>query len=209
MSFILVIFVIAAVIRLGIGVIAKWDTPLRWKSEHVRWILVATLVEGLIIWQVFGEGNFFRMLLLGIFAGCLLLACITDAMLCQVYRFVWWMAIAVGGLLLLTDGGQSSIPDNLVLAGGGLLLFGVLQYGVFGRTYGRADCHAFVSCALVETAMGAGMEVYLIHMILAYVLLAVVQIKRKNVSKWGELCRPVPFLPYINVSFWLVILMMA
>ena len=91
-------------------------------------------------------------------------------------------------------------------AGVSLLLFGLLQEKIFSRMYGRADCHAFLICALTECAMGFRMKEYLLHMLLALFLLVVVQAIRKNIGKNGNLKKAVPFMPYITISFWLVML---
>lgn len=209
MSFVIVSLMIVVVVWLGIYMIAKWDEPIPLQSCHVKWTIVGALTEGIMIRRVFADSDVAMQLLLGIFAGCLMLACITDSIICQVYCFVWWIGMSAGVLLLLRMSADVPSLDFLVLSGGGLFLFGIFQYYVLGRTYGRADCHAFFSCALVETALGTGMEAYLIHMILAYLLLGFDQLRKRNVSKCGKLLCPVPFLPYISVSFWLTILVLV
>ena len=44
-------------------------------------------------------------------------------------------------------------------------------------------------------------------MLLALFLLIVVQAMQKNIRNDGNLIEAVPFLPYITVSFWLVLIM--
>lgn len=140
-------------------------------------------------------------ILMSILAGSLLMACVTDCQNCLVYHFVWWVGgIAGMGLLFLSD-------EELWGAGASLLVFGLLQEKMFSRMYGRADCHAFLVCAFAECAMGLRMKEYLLHMLLALLLLIVVQAMQKNIRNDGNLIEAVPFLPYITVSFWLVLIM--
>lgn len=197
--------VIGAVVATGVCAIARWDVALPFNRCHVGLIFAGIIAEGIWISRILEGRSVWEIFLLGVFAGCLLLACITDSFLCQVHCFVWWLGMAAGILLGMVspDGAlkSPSVWPSLV----GLLVFGVLQYGVFGRTYGRADCHAFFTCALVETALGAGMATYLMQMIVAYLLLIIVQAGKKNITKHGRLQTPVPFLPYINLSFWLTL----
>ena len=131
---------------------------------------------------------------LSVLAGCLIFACITDGKMYEVYRFVWWIGGVLGVLCLPGNGGDM----------GGLILYCLLQELFFCRFYGRADCHAFVVCALIQFGKGMGIREYLIHMLFAFSGLAVIQLLRKNVNKKGNLKEPVAFLPYITVSFWLI-----
>ena len=155
--------------------------------------------------------------LLGIFAGGLLAACIMDMRYCYVYNYVWWAGGAAGiGILVLslwerlqhwaTESVKSISSNDAVEVLGSLVIFVLLQELFFCRFYGRADCHAFVVCALAEGALGIPMKGYLIHMLLAFGILAIVQLIHGNVGADGNLKSPVPFLPYIAVSFWGILL---
>jgi len=197
--------VIFVVVAAGLCAIARWDVPLLLERCHVALISVGIFAEGIWISRILEGHSILAHFLMGIFAGSLLLACITDSFLYQVHFFAWWIG-AVAGIWLWVAVWNGSMKSSSVWSSlGELLVFGVLQYGVFDRTYGRADCHAFFTCALVETALGAGMEMYLMQMILAYLLLIPVQLGRRNITKRGRLQCPVPFLPYINISFWLTL----
>lgn len=143
-----------------------------------------TLPINIIIWYV---------MLLATLAGCLMAACIMDVESCMIYDYVWWLGL-IAAVLLLCIGKCERIME--------LLLFILLQELFFCKFYGRADCHAFVVCAITETAMGMGMKSYLIHMLLAFGLLALIQGMRRNINNKGNLKRPIPFLPYIAGSFW-------
>ncbi len=128
----------------------------------------------------------------------LLVACIQDIRTMEVSNLVWvgsaaWYLVwclemeALGGFLA---------P----------ILFWLLQELFFSRLYGRADCHAFAVCAFYLKLLGGGMAEYLIHMLLAIGLLALVQLLRHNVNRRGNLCHPVAFMPYITAGFMGVIL---
>ena len=149
-------------------------------------------------------------LLLSVLAGCLLFACMTDCKTCMVFQFTWWMAGIVGGVLLF----RSFTKDCIVLWSGelqreqrllSLLLYILLQEVIFCRAYGRADCHAVGICAIVENAFGMNLLGYLIHMLLAFGGLAITQAFRHNINRKGNLKQPVAFLPYITISFWVLL----
>lgn len=142
------------------------------------------------------QGSIVEIVLLSVFVGCLLTACIMDIESQMVYNYVWWTACLAAGLLLCWKG------INIGLE---LILFILLQEVAFARLYGRADCHAFAACAMIERALGMAMKEYLVHMLLAYVLLAVVQGFKRNIGKNGNLKTPIPFIPYIAVSLFVLI----
>lgn len=133
----------------------------------------------------------------GSFAGTLCAACISDCVFQQVYHFVWWLAGGAGICLLFLR-----LPWQM-LDIWGIFLFFLLQQGLFARWYGRADCHAFCVCALVQRTFGLSFAGYLVHMLLAFGILIIVQGFRRNISHRGNLKSPVAFLPYIVFSFYL------
>lgn len=136
------------------------------------------------------------------FVGCLIFACVTDLLCSQVYNFTWWIAYVSQGLLLWrliwTNGIAVSDGRGMLVE---LALFCGVQLLVAGRIYGRADSYAFCACALCGACHGMGMAEYLKQMLWAYLLLFVVQAVRRNISANGNLKKPVPFLPYITISF--------
>lgn len=138
--------------------------------------------------------------LLGVMAGCLVFACFTDLRSCKVYDFTWWTALAVGAVMFWP--GVCLWPEGLSQ----LTQFFLMQELFFSRFYGRADSHAFCACALVGNAFHMGMREYLYHMSAAFVILTVVQVFQHNVGINGKLKKPVPFLPYITVTFWLLLI---
>lgn len=193
----------------GLWAITRWDKLPKWCVKH--WLLVAGcgLWEILLVHTKLVRCSVGTMLMLGVFAGCMLLAVLTDSAVCVVYNFVWWIALCAGGCLWFTNmrwaegfQAEETVRSFCLDAGIQLLLYVLLQFLVFGRTYGRADSYAFCTCALVGTTLGMGLEEYLTHMILSYLFLIMVQALQRNISRRGNLKRPVPFLPYINVAFW-------
>lgn len=149
-------------------------------------------------------------LLLSILAGCLLFACMTDYKTCMVFQFTWWIAGIMGGALLY----RSLTTECMVLWSEdlqreqrllSLLLYIVLQEVIFCKAYGRADCHAFVVCAIVENAFGMNLLGCLVHMLLAFGALAITQAFHHNINRKGNLKQPVAFLPYITISFWVLL----
>lgn len=134
-----------------------------------------------------------------LFAGGLLAACIMDIKEQMVYRFLWLFS-GVGAVLLLvirvyTDGMQVEWLMELVF-------FIVLQQLWFKWFYGRADCHAYCVCAIAMSAFGLVLIDYVMHMLITFVGLAVVQLLRRNVGSGGRLKKPVALIPYITIAFW-------
>lgn len=187
---------ILGVVAAGLWIIARWDEPLPLRGRMYWLIIAGALAEGgairlLTTGKLAGYGP-----ALWIAGGCLLLAGVTDVVIGQAYNFVWWPVLAAG--LASLRGVQASMLWPLCL-------FLLLQFTLFGAMYGRADRYAFCVCALLETGMGAGMYGYLLHMFLSWALLVLVQAVRRNIDKRGNLKRPVPFLPYIAIAFWIVL----
>lgn len=156
-----------------------------WGSALLRWI--------------FGQGETLDRFSLSLIIGGLLLACVTDVAICQVYNFVWWFSGAAAVALLVENWPESERVWEL-------LIFCLIQMLLFGRMYGRADCYAFCVCAAAETGMGLGMAGFLLHMLTAFLMLAAVQAVKRNIGTGGRLKKPVPFLPYITAGFYLLLL---
>lgn len=132
----------------------------------------------------------------------LLYGCITDMKSQLVYNFTWWFGgLAAGGLLW-----RSLYAGQPAAALWDLAVYMILQFGLFSRMYGKADCYAFCVCAIAETALGMGFRDYLVLMLLSLSLLFPVQLLRRNIAKNGNLRKPVAFLPYITAAFALHII---
>lgn len=189
--------IILGIVMAGLGIIAKWDKPLPLDAGMYLGILAAAFAEGAITRYLAGglPGN---TLMLSAIGGCLLLASVTDIVLCQVYDFTWWFALTA--VLVSLQG----ISEESVWS---LAFFFLLQFAVFGRLYGRADCYGFCVCAAAEAVMGMELSGFLVQMFLAWLLLFFVQAAHRNIDRKGNLKQPVPFLPYITAAFWLTIVL--
>lgn len=140
-----------------------------------------------------------ELLLRLLFGGCLLYACVTDVRTYEVYNFTWWVAgAAVAGRFLL----QGGIDVRVLLE---LVFFCMVQLFGFTKLYGRADGYAFCSCAAALASEGGGLAEFVLQMALAFGMLACVQLLRRNIDRRGNLKQPVPFLPYIALSFVLLL----
>ena len=175
-------------------------TEPKWKSVPRIGVIISICVSSLLVSTVAVADNvqkeyYLRILLLGIVSGGLMAAWIMDVETHLIYDFVWWISGAAAMLLWISSG-------NVRMQRWDICVFLLLQHLVFGRLYGRADCHAFCVCALAESAFGMTMQDYLVHMLLALCILAVVQFFRGNITKDGRLKEAMPFIPYITVSFW-------
>lgn len=136
---------------------------------------------------------------LGIVSGCMIFADITDILINKVYDFIWWIAAAAELAIYIHH--PVSLWKLVCLA-----VFFLLQELVFSKLYGRADCHAFCICAVIESVFGMDITGFLIHMLLAFTFLAVIQCLKRNVGDRGKLKVPVPFIPYIITTFWMILL---
>ena len=170
---------------------------------------------------VLAGGNSFwpisvERIILSLLAGGLLAAACMDAEHCYVYNYVWWWSLLWTVSLLMVsfvgqnaDTGQWGITDRIgIRQAAAVALFVLLQQYLFARMYGRADSHAFSVCALAMCRWRGEMLWFLIHMLLAVSLLAVVQLSQGNVTRRGRLRIPKPFIPYIITTFWAEILWM-
>lgn len=134
--------------------------------------------------------------------GILMLATMLDMENCRIERIVWggFFGVIPGMILCLCK--MRCRPDWGVLWQ--WVLFVLLQYLLFARMYGLADCHAFCSCAVLLFVSGRGIASMLVHMLCSIVLLGLVQGVKGNVNKRGNLKKPVAFLPYITTAFLVV-----
>lgn len=190
--------VILGMVLAGLAVIAKWDKPLILSGRARAFMGICALLEGAAVRGLTGGRSGAGALVLSVAGGCLLLACVTDVLTCQVYNFTWWPVLAAVAFFLW------ELPGKVLLS---LAVFWALQLCLFQKMYGRADCYAFCVCAAAEAVMGMGMEGFLLHMLLAWTLLALVQAAGGNVGRRGRLRKPVPFLPYITLAFWVCVFM--
>lgn len=194
--------VILGTVAAGLALIGRWDRAIRPGRKGWAAICAASAVGNALLRFKFGQENPRVRLLLSLFLGCLLLACVTDVATREVHNFVWWIAGTAAALLLYpaaygSGAGRGSLWE--------LLLFCVIQLVLFARLYGRADCYAFCVCAVAETGLGMGMTGFLLHMLTAFLLLSAVQAVRGNIAMDGRLREPVAFLPYITAGAYIML----
>lgn len=190
--------VILGTVAVGLWLIGRLDQKIRPGKKVCVAVLAACTAWEALIGLILGQGEFLTRLSLSLIMGCLLLACITDIAICQVYNFVWWISGALAIVLIIgRRPGASAVWE--------VLLFGVIQMTLFARMYGKADCYAFCVCAAAEAELGFRLSGFLFHMLVSFLLLAAVQTVRRNIGPGGQLKRPVPFLPYITAGFYLML----
>ena len=107
----------------------------------------------------------------------------------EVYDFCYLSALISGCISLALERPWQGIME--------LLLFGVIQWVLFRKLYGEADCLAFFVCAVYMTAYGGRLIDYVLFMAGVFVLLTVIQMARRNVAGNGNLKEGVPLIPYI------------
>ncbi len=137
---------------------------------------------------------------LTLFCSSMVAACVMDLREQMVYRFVWLIAGAAAGLLIVIRSMKTGFEIGMFLA---LVLFVGLQQLLFPFFYGRADCHAFCVCAALMWSMGLGFKDWVMHMLITFLGLLAVQLLHRNIEYNGKLKKPVPLIPYITVAFLL------
>lgn len=195
--------VIFGTVASGLFLIGRLDQTVEFPGKVRAAIALAGVAGSVLLNRKPEPGQLLPRLLLSLFIGCLLLACVTDLAICQVHNFVWWIAGSAGGLLFFIR--LRRVPEGYGHLVSELTVFCIIQLVFFGRLYGRADCYAFCVCAVMEAALGIGLKGFLVHMLFSLGLLAVKQAICRNIGHDGNLRRPVPFLPYITAGMYLVL----
>lgn len=197
--------VILGTVAAGLFLIGRMDRAVKPATGIMAGVLATGLAGGGLLGWLFGPGDFFSRLLLALVVGCLLLACVTDVVMYQVYDFVWWISGAAAAMLLWARLWVTNDVRNGLGILFGLTVFWIVQIWVFGRLYGKADCYAFCVCAAAETGLGMGLELIVTHMVFAFGMLVPVQFISKNITLRGNLKKPVAFIPYITAGFYLLL----
>ena len=194
--------VMLGTVAAGLSLAKRFDKTIKLDRRTITGVIWLTiLADGLLRWA-YGREALFSRLLLSVVLGCLLFASITDLVMCQAYNFVWWISGMAAVVLLWQRWKDAGTITGL----SGLLLFCALQLFLCIRLYGRADGYAFCVCAGAQTGLGMGMEAYFMHMTVAFILLITVQAFRKNIGSRGRLRKPVPFLPYVTIGFFIMLI---
>lgn len=136
------------------------------------------------------EPWYIQMCFAGMFV-YLLVASVMDCRLQMISDFLHGIGILSAGTLAFCNATE---PE----AGRAVILFCMIQYFVFRFMYGPADVAVFMVCALFLATEGRGIEAYLFHMTVTFLLLGGVQLIRGNLSRWGNLKEPVALVPYID-----------
>lgn len=191
--------VIWGTVAAGLALIGRLDRAILPGAKGKAAVLAAGAAGSVLLEQILDQGETPAKLALSLVMGCLLLASVTDAAICQVYNFTWWLSGAAAAVLM-------AVNFQGIRAVGELLLFCGLQFLLFDKMYGRADCYAFCVCAAAEAGLGFGMAGFFFHMSAAFLLLAFVQAVKKNIGGGWRLKKPVPFLPYITAAFYMMLL---
>lgn len=188
-----------SIIAAGLWLIERLDQKIETGKKECAIVFAASVAGDVLNGAILGQGEFLTRLSLSLLTGCLLLACITDIAICQVYNFVWWISGVAAVAMLAGRGFATSTVWEV-------LLFCLIQMTLFVRMYGKADCYAFCVCATAEAGLGFGLAGFLMHMLVSFLLLAAVQAVQRNIGSGGRLKRPVPFLPYITGAFYLMLM---
>ena len=134
--------------------------------------------------------------LIGVAFWCFIKAMLEDAQWQRVHRYLWWISRTASlGLLLLHW-------EAFLQVAGDLVFFALVQLLLFSRLYGRADCHAFQVCSMMLAAYGGTLKTFLLHMLFTILILGLVQLCKKNISKKGDLKEPVAMIPYVMPAFF-------
>lgn len=152
-----------------------------------------------MIWGVTTITEYAGILITGI---CLGIAVWMDIRWQEVYDFIWLIMLAAGGIMYFSGNSRMSFSLTVVIS---LSIYFLFQEIVMTHFYGKADCHAFCACSLVYASFGCELEYYALHMAVSWIMLSVVQLIRKNVTRCGKLRKPVPMIPYITAGFFLVL----
>lgn len=160
--------------------------------------LIYSLVTSVILLPHIKAGTGVVRVAYGLLAGYFILCSVMDTVLEMVFDFFHYIGL-LGGCLLLVS--SHPVPGTIM----DLLLFVGIQWVWFRKMYGPADVAAFMVCAVYLAAEDRGMEGYLLHMAVTFLLLGVIQGCKGNVSNKGNLKRPVALLPYITIGFFIII----
>lgn len=145
-----------------------------------------------------------QYVLIAVFAAALGFAAVMDSRYQRVKRRVWLWA-GTAALLLAAVRMEGGIGDwiYVILE---IFCFIAIQFLLFSKMYGLADCFAFSCCGIFLGAFGGGLRECLFHMLLSIGILGAVQFFRGNVNRHGNLKEPKAFIPYIAASLPIILL---
>jgi prepilin signal peptidase PulO-like enzyme (type II secretory pathway) len=167
----------------------KWKKYVILGSAFLTAVLVAFWLPAWNCWQRGGAV---------VLSAYLICASVMDIQTKEVYDFLPYLGAVPGVLYLL----YASTDMSIWIA---LILYCFLQLLFFSRMYGKADAKAFCVCAVYISVGGGGFPAYIYHMSAAFLILGAIQAIRHNISRRGNLKTPVPFLPYIASTIWVIL----
>lgn len=170
------------------------DCQIRMNRKVIGSMIMYCMAAGAWIQCCLGYWEWNGQLACGCLAAYLLAATIQDIQCCEVYDMLHILALPSGIIWLI------GVEQEKIFS---LLLFALLQFGIFMRMYGAGDGYTFLVCAVYECRFSAGILTYLLHMAAVFLLLAIVQCWKRNIARSGNLRRAVPLIPYITATVWL------
>ncbi len=190
-------------LRLAIMVVSFWveyklllTIDSRFEERQEKRILQIILM-GMLLMAFCQSEEIVKDVLGCFFWASIAMAAYSDYLFHEIYNFVYIPAIA-GSIFRIVF---MEISVIVVIE---LIIFCIVQFFLFSRFYGLSDCIAFSTCALYMTADNAGLKKYLYLMSITFILLAIVQLVKKNINRKGNLKRPVGLIPYIAVSMMIM-----
>ena len=170
------------------------DCRLTLNRQICQKIWVYCAVTGCYISVFLSHWKWYGQLACGVLAAYLLVASLQDSQTFEVYDFLHVLALPTGMIFIMAAPSGEKVMS--------LVLYLVIQLGIFMKMYGAGDGLAFLVCAVYESRFGKGLSTYLLHMAAVFVVLLVVQGARRNINKTGNLKKPVALVPYIAATVW-------
>lgn len=162
-----------------------------------HWLLY-TVLTSLAFGPRLHESSFVVWIEYGVLAVYLIICSVMDVILKMICDFFHYIGIVGGGIYLLYQQPAQEAAETL-------LVFVGIQWIVFWKMYGPADVAAYIVCAMYLIAERGSLLDCLMHMMVTFVLLGLVQGCKINISVKGNLKNPVALLPYISIAFFLII----
>lgn len=156
-----------------------------------KWLIYAGFISvGTLLLEYNDGKSIISIILLGVY---LVVCTVTDILIYQVYDVMQFLGILGGGIWLVLQKPEKSIGFSIII-------FALIQYFILMQMYGKADGMGYCICSLYLAGNGMDLEGYLYHMGISFGLLAITQGMRWNISRKGNLKKPVALYPYITIS---------
>lgn len=167
-------------------------------QEIIKEYAFLCVVGGMFLpWEISREFLCIQVCYAGMFV-YLIVTGVMDSQLQMVSDFLHGIGLLSVGVMAFCSQAKSEIWCSF-------LIFCLIQYFVFRHMYGPADVVIFMVCSMFFAAEGKNLDTYLLHMGLTFSILGVVQLFRGNISRGGNLKEPVALIPYVVISFFVII----